>query len=253
MNRTRCGKRAVAQSAVTLAIVLFSACTARAGELWTWTMEGAGQGTANVFDGGPVVTSMGHTTGPHDSLLMFAATDRTRVGSQGATYSTGGESDVRINGDALTVVVKFDTTYIGGFTSQDDHTGGEGEGSLWSVIELVLPADDLTWGVQLQITDTPFFSGSSYVKFENVTQGNTLLELDSPFLNTRTLFGSTGDVVRISSQISGQGFFPATVLIGALRSYEGFLTTWFVVPEPSTLALLAAGVALITNRRRWLL
>ncbi|NOT02592.1 MAG: PEP-CTERM sorting domain-containing protein [Phycisphaerales bacterium] len=222
-----------------------------ASELWTWSLEGEGHGTARVFDGGPVVTASSVAT-PLSPAVFFAATDFTRVGARGATYSTGGESDVRINGDALTVVVKFDTTYIGGFTSQDDHTGGEGGGSLWSVIELVMPADELIWLTRLIIHDTAFFSGDTFIKFENVTQGTTLLELTSPtvFTETRTLIGNTGDVIRISSQINGEGFFPATVTVGTFHSYDASLDAVFIVPEPATLLSLILGLSLISRRRR---
>ncbi|NOT01720.1 MAG: PEP-CTERM sorting domain-containing protein [Phycisphaerales bacterium] len=221
-----------------------------ASELWTWSMEGEGHGTARVFDGGPVVTASSVAT-PLSPAVFFAATDRTRVGSQAATYSTGGESDVRINGDALTVVVNFNTTYNGGFTSQDDHTGGEGGGSLWSVIELVMPQDELTWITSLIIHDTAWFSGDTFVKFENVTQGTTLLELDSPFYEWGTLVGETGDIIRITSEMSGQGFFPTTVTLAYL-AYEGSLNAVFIVPEPTTLVLLAFGISIVSRRRRWL-
>ncbi|NOT02590.1 MAG: PEP-CTERM sorting domain-containing protein [Phycisphaerales bacterium] len=249
VNNRRCS--AIVTTGVTLWAALWVAPAALGGEIRTWTHEGAGQGTARVFDGGPVVTSMGYTTGSNDALFTFAATDFTRVGARGATYSTGGESDVRINGDAMTVVVNFNTTYNGGISSQDDHTGGEGQGSLWSVVELVMPQDELTWITSLIIHDTGWFSGDTFVKFENVTKGTTLLELDSPFYEWGTLVGETGDVIRITSEMSGQGFFPTTVTLAYL-AYEGSLNAVFIVPEPTTLVLLAFGISIVFRRRRWL-
>lgn len=228
---------------------------ARGGELWTWTHEGAGLGTANVFDGGPVDTSMGMASGPHDANFSFAAVDRTRTGSQGATYSTAGRStideyfDAALGGESLIVDVRFSTGYNGGSTSQGDHTGGEGGGSIWSIVEFVMPRDEVNWFVDLRVLQTAGFTGSSYVKFENVSRNTTLLEIASTFSDSRTLTGQAGDIIRITSQLDGQGFFPPQVTLG-FPTYSSRLYTFFSVPEPPALVLAMVGAFLVRRKSR---
>ncbi|NOT02588.1 MAG: PEP-CTERM sorting domain-containing protein [Phycisphaerales bacterium] len=242
-------------------LVLASVCwvsafasTTLGGELWTWTHEGAGQGTANVFDGGPVVTasSMSSPTSPG---VGFAAVDRTRSGSQGATYRTAGSSrvdsyyDAALGGESLIVDVRFSTGYNGGSTSQGDHTGGEGGGSIWSVVEFMMPRAEIDWFVDVRIRQTSGFSGSTLVRFENVTQSSLLVEIASAFTDTRTLSGETGDLIRITTQIDGEGYFPPQVTLG-FPTYESRLYTFFTVPEPYTVGLVLLGLATLSRKRR---
>ena len=52
------------QSSLMIAAVMLAAPAARAGEIWQWTHEAAGEGRANVSEGGPVGLGSMRTTGP---------------------------------------------------------------------------------------------------------------------------------------------------------------------------------------------
>ena len=67
------------------------------------------------------------------------------------------------------------------------------------------------------------------------------------FVDT-VIVGEVGDIIRISSQMSGSGSAAAGVAI--TRQYEADLDMLFTIPEPATLALLALGTLVALRRRR---
>jgi len=178
---------------------------ARGGTIWQWTHEASGEGTANVFDGGAVEFGAGRTFPPDDASMAFGATDATRFGTLGGRHVTSGSSRITSNSEILAVRVDFSTDYSADSRRDADRPGGEGEGWINSVIEFVMPVDELAWGRDLRIRDTSFFSGSTRVVVENLTRSTTLIDLVDEELTLVTLSGQAGDVIRITTDMSGRG------------------------------------------------
>ncbi len=217
--------------------------------IWFSFHEASGSGWGNVFDGGPPVTATCATTGPDDDLMSFLAADRTQIGALGASARASGASRIiPIGDDAMQFVVEFDASYFPGLFQGGDNTGGAAAGEMHSVIEFVMPVDELVWAYGLRIDDTIDFSGSTRVVFENVTTGETLLDLSSklnPSIKT-TLVGDTGDVMRLTTVMSGSGETgPAPD-----REYDARFTTLFRVPEPSSILFLIPAVLFAMRRGR---
>ncbi len=217
--------------------------------IWQWTHDASGSGSANVFDGGPVLTSEAATTGPDDTSMSFLASDFTVGGSSGATARAGGSSRVFVDDEQnLHLDVRFDASYIPSFNPGGDNPGGTAEGELFSVIEFVMPTDELTWFYDLRIDDSEGFSGATRVIFENVTQGEAILDLQSEVFPTieTTLYANAGDVMRFTTQMSGSGETgPAPI-----RSYRPRFRSVFVIPEPGmNLPVLMAMFYLLRRKR----
>jgi hypothetical protein len=181
--------------------------------------------------------------------MSFIANDGTGTGSFNAFATAFGQSWIVELGDELRVLVDFDVTYSPSLFPGGDRPGGTAEGRLSSVIEFPLPADDVFWAYKLRIDDTVDFDGASLVVVENVSASRTLLELNSTmpgFVNT-TLSGQAGDLIRITSEMSGSG--SAAPGVSTSRRYDADLDMVFMIPEPGSLVLLLAGLAVVS--RRW--
>ncbi len=231
-----------------LALLALGAAGTRGQENWLTYHEASGEGWANVFDGGPPVTAFGHTSGPTDPTMSFTARDRTQPGSMGASARAVGDSSmVPLGEDVMMVWVQLRAEYIPSFFPGGDNPGGAAEGELFSIIEFVMPADEILWDYRLRIDDTLGFEGGTNVLFENVTQSQILLDLseDTPQVQT-TLSANTGDLMRITSIMSGSGETQG----GSVREYEAGLRMFFTVPEPCTLLLLVGAVAATRKTRR---
>jgi hypothetical protein len=229
--------------------------TARAGDFTFLRHEASGSGWSNLFDGGPVVTAEGSTYGPTDERMFFRADDDSVTpGSFGAVASASGRSMISsipvldgLDGPhGFGVTVKLITKYLPSLFPGGDNPGGAAEGELFSVIEFVMPADDIEWSYRLSIDDSADFDGSTSVILENVTQSETLLELTSEVVPTvfATLSGSEGDLIRLTSLMSGSG----SAQPGTLKGYKSSFYMSFTVPEPGTLSLLLFAGILITRR-----
>ncbi len=217
---------------------------------WFTYHEFTGQGWANVFDDGPVVSDAeSGSGGPEADRFFFSALDLTRPGSLGASASAFGSSWIgpwKDNG--IRLIVDFHAEYIPSLSPGGDNPGGAAEGALFSVIEFVMPVDELIWGYQLRIRDTIEFDGETRVLFENVTQNETVFDLTTevfPPIET-TLTGNSGDLMRFTSTMSGAGNSPG----GSIRQYDSFFSSTFILPEPETLLLMLVGVLAARARGR---
>jgi len=235
---------------IVVCTALTFAAVARGGTIWQWTHEASGEGTANVFDGGTPVFAAGGTLAPGDASMAFGATDATRFGTLGGRYITSGESRVSIidDDDAFEVFVDFNTEYLADSGPNADRPGGEGEGWLNSVIEFVMPVDELAWERDLRIRDASFISGTTRVVVENLTRSTTLIDLVDEEFSLVTLSGQAGDVIRITTDMSGNGRVPAG--ISGFYDYGPRLLMRFFIPEPATAVMLGLGAILMFRRRR---
>ncbi len=218
--------------------------------IWQWTHEASGSGTANVFDGGPLVFDSDSTFGTTDSRMSFIAVDQTFPGSMGADAMGAGRSHILPSPeDTFRFRVDLIAGYFPSVFPGGDNPGGLAEAELSSVIDFVMPADEVQWNYQLLIDQTGAFEGFTHVILENVSQSQTLLELTSEvFAVKTTLTADMGDLVRITSIMSGSGSKGP----GSSKEYEVDLEMIFVVPEPGALMLMAVGVLLTPGgvRRR---
>jgi len=236
-----------------LALIIGLALGARSlrGEtIWDWTHEASVTGSANVFDGGPVVFESATTEGPDDSDLLGGAGDYTRPGSQGASYATGGASIIVPSDVRLVLSVNFSSSYASSLFAGGDRSGGAGEGTLSSVIEFVMPTEELIWDWGYGSEQDIGFEGHATVTLENVTQNKTLLSIagEGRYGDITTLIGRPGDVIRLTSEMAGGGSVPANLV--AVRGYDASFTMRFTVPEPATLSLLILGVIPFTRPER---
>jgi hypothetical protein len=232
-------------------VVLASGAGGASAGLFTFSMHDAsGSGSANVYDGGPVRFDSDSTEGPDDRRVKFLAYDTTQSGSLGASAAAEGRSELFPNVMELAVEVELDVEYIPSFFPGGDRPGGEAEAILSSIIEFIMPADEIEMLYFLDIHDTIGFTGSTLAVVENVTQSQTLLTLseDGP-LGLMMLPGSAGDVIRISTDMSGSGSAPAGE--DSIRQYDTMLYMLFtIIPEPATLTLLMFGAVTVMGHRR---
>ena len=181
------------RTAGTVSIVLVSVVigrVARAGEITFSYHEAGGSGSANLFDGGPPISHAGSLPGGTLGGFLFSAVDATRPGSLGAFANASGRSEIGLFEDRMGVRVSLDTSYRPSLFGGGDNPGGMAEGSLSSVIEFVMPADELSWAYALSIDDTILFDGSTSVLFENVTTSQTLLALTSDTAGVQTVLSA---------------------------------------------------------------
>ena len=231
----------------TVVVLMGLVAGAAAGEPFVLSFhEASGSGTANVFDGGPPVFDEGQTFGDTDDRMSFLAIDATQSGSDAALAIAAGQSRMTlpVQDDQLRLRVDLIAWYrpeVGG-----DNPGGMAEAELSSVIEFVMPVDELEWFYRLRIDEDFPFQGSTSVVFENVTQSEVLLELDAQIPGvTTTLVGHVGDVMRLTTFMSGSGSMGP----GSFKEYETRILMDFTVPEPGTVFLFLAGALTAAARR----
>ncbi len=235
-----------------IAAVSVNACaaTARGETIWQWTHEASGSGTANVFDGEAVDTGFDATIGLRDPLMQFSAFDSTRSDIRDparADYITSGSSRLFAIDDRLSVRVIVVTGYFSGFRIDGDHPGGEGGGTLSSVIEFVMPVDEIQMRLSANIALTTGFTGSIRLLAENLTRLETVVDLTSPGEIRGTLPGRAGDVIRVSSEIDGSGGVPAGGSGHGL--YEGEVLLNFTIPEPGSIWLVGGSLMVLSRRK----
>ena len=231
---------------VALGAVCCVGAQARAGTIWQWTHEAEGEGWANVFDGGPPVFDEASVYGPDAPSMTFAAYDDTRLGTLGASFGSSGRVSVTPLADSFSFSVHLATDYIVEPRPDADRPGGQGEAWVRSVVEFVMPVDELGWLANVDIRDTSFFEGSMLSVVENVTTSMVLAEItDEPGFFT-TLRGQAGDVIRVTTEIAGGGAVPEETF--GYWMYWARLSMSFRIPEPATSALLALGALLLSGR-----
>jgi len=233
-----------------LTVSSLGADAAGAGDFTFSLHEASGNGWANLFDGGPPISAQGFTFSPTDPSMSFLALDLTMPGSLGASAEAIGGSFIGQLSpeDGIHVQVKLTTLYLPSLFPGGDNPGGAAEGELFSVIEFIMPAEEIYWVHQLLIDeDAPFFEGSTNVLFENVTQSQTLLTLSEEVLFEKGfLSGNAGDLMRITTEMSGSGSMGP----GSPKEYESTLNMYFIVPEPATgLCFLCAALAWLMPKR----
>ncbi len=134
------------------AVIIATMVHATAGEPLTFLRHNAvGWGTAQVFDGGPTVSDSGGTEDSDDSSMSFLAVDFTPGGSFGAAASAGGRSRITNFEQSMTIVVDLSVGYSPSVFPGGDNPGGMAEGGIDSVIEFVMPVDELEWDYGLTI------------------------------------------------------------------------------------------------------
>ncbi len=234
---------------MTLLVMALGVGGAKAGEFTFSWHEFSGSGCANVFDGGPPVCDSESLSGPDYAAMGFSAVDMTEPGTLGASARAYGESRIGpYDEDGMRIMVELDTEYAPSFFPGGDNPGGAAEGELLSIIEFVMPVDELLWSYGFDIDDTISFEGATTIVFENVTQSEILLALsdeDTGAFFDGILSGNTGDLMRITSQMSGGG----STGPGSVREYEAVLGMIFTIPEPATLCLLGLMVLAAPRRR----
>jgi hypothetical protein len=125
--------------------------------------------------------------------------------------------------------------------------GGEGNGSVTSVVEVVVPMDEIEWGVSVDIDQEAEFSGTTHVVLENVTESITISAVSGSGESRMTLRGMDGDLLRLTFQAEGRGNAPAG--IPAIRNYTVEVSSAFIVPEPVGVTLVAIGAIVVLRRR----
>ncbi len=236
---------------MTLLVVGLGGGVVEAEGIWNWTHDASGEGWANVFDGGPPDYEADSTSGPDDWSMGFSALDFTQPGSQGADFYASGGSTILTSDKELITLVDLVVFYSTSLFPGGDLTGGEGEARLSSTIEFIMPADEIEWFNRLGINVYSEFEGSTLVVVENVTQGETILTQseDNAPGTTTMLPGSAGDLIRITTVMSGSGFFPPG--IQGIGMYNADLRMFFtIVPEPGTGLLLAFAALVGASKKR---
>jgi len=219
---------------------------ARAGTIWQWTHDAQGKGTARVYDGGPAVTATGRTTFLDDDLMQFLARDDTRPGTVGGSFGVSGSSWIIPHEDRFRLRARFAAYYFADSRPSSDRPGGEGEGWLTSVVEFVTPVEELVWIADLDVRRTTGFSGTLDILVENVTKSQTIGHITGDAVFGQNLLLDAGDVVRITTESSGQGTIPPDIAF--IGEYSASLLMDFIIPEPATVWLL--GIAVLACRAR---
>ncbi len=182
---------------------------APAGIDWQWTHEASGWGEARVFDNGPLVTDSDTTTGPNDDRMRFSAFDSVGSGANSASYLSGGESRVTINDEGLFFSVDFVSNYGAVGPPGGPRPGGRGQGKLSSTFEFVMPSEaPLLMNLFMFIVVDPGYDGETLVTIHNVTQSRRLFTLNSFNNLFEILDQPTGDLIRVTAEISGGASLP---------------------------------------------
>jgi len=231
---------------LTTFIVLVTVGTTRAEQFVITEHTVTGQGTANVFDGGPPATG---SFAPLFGGFSMSVQDFTRSGTRGASAIASGGSFLSEFDNTLHVTVDLDVAYLPSFTPGGDFTGGTAEGEMQSVVEFQMPISELTWFYTVNTSVSTGFSGATSVVVENLTSGDSLLSLSGATPETwTTLVGDVNDVIRITTIMSGSGTAPAPGRF--VRQYTTRLAMNFVLPEPGSAILLTLGALPLLRRRR---
>lgn len=233
-----------------LFLVAVAAVPVQAGVIWQWTHEASFGGTANVFDGGPPVTRSFQTDGPDDPNLLGSARDFTiQPGVLGALASASGSSFILEEYGTLRIMTDLSVGYTPSGFPGGDNPGGEAEGHLTSVVDVVMPVDDVMLRISSMINEVhpDLFSGDARMIVENLTQGSIVFDLsEQEVTGFFDLANEAGDVIRVSTVMSGQGSMGP----GTGRRYRADLDAVFSVPEPSSVLLLSLGILVFSGRRR---
>ncbi len=113
-----------------------------------------------------------------------------------------------------------------------------------------MPVDELEWMGVLSIHEpSPGFTGSTSIVVENVSQSLTLAELTGDSGFETTLSGQTGDLIRITTDMSGGGSAPADVWL--VRGYNPRMGMHFTIPEPGAGLLLVSALPVLRRRKRF--
>lgn len=212
--------------------------------------EFCGSGSANVFDGGDVVSSESCNFGgpPNTNGGGYSVFDLTQAGSLGAIALASGET--RINpymiGDTEGIRIRIDINaeYAPSTLPGGDNPGGSAESGFSSVMEFEMPFDELPWSYDLDIDEDFPFHGSTHIVMENITKGSLLLELSTEIPEFEgTLIGESGDLIRISSVLEGEGMMGP----GSRREYEADFDMILLIPEPATVTLLMIGSVILVH------
>ncbi len=230
------------------AVMIATMAQVAAGEPLTFLRHNAvGWGTAQVFDGGPTASDSEGTVDPNDSSISFVALDATMSGSFGAGASAAGRSIIGSLEQSMGIFVNLSVGYSPSNFPGGDNPGGMAEGGIDSVIEFVMPVDELEWIYALRVEPEAPFQGFAQAVFQNLTTGEVLFDLTEPTaVLDATLRASTGDVMRLTTNLSGFGSMGP----GSGRGYRAEARMILTIPEPSSLLLLAAGAATALRRNR---
>ena len=143
--------------------------------------------------------------------------------------------------------LRFSTGYTATSYLGSDRPGGEGDGWIRSVVEVVMPTDEVEWSVALLIEQTSGFSGSTRIRLENVTDGITLFETNERVDSSFLLSDVRGDLMRVTFESEGRGSAPEG--LPTMGFYRVIASSVFIIPEPTTVVLLAISIPVVCCRR----
>lgn len=232
---------------------------ASAQELDFHSHRAVGSGAVRVLDGGPLESASDNTrlggdpnNLAYDPLITFNRTDATQTGPLGAFATVFGESRVTDLPGGFRIDVTARTGYTPSAMPGGDDPGAMAVVGLSSIVELVVtPQTPITWTYFLDVDDALGFDNATEVArvtVRNITAQRTLLDLRGPSETVEAVLDAApGDFIRISTLMNTTGYVEPG---DGGRSYESHMQMAFVNPEPSTLAMLAAGLWAVGRRRR---
>ncbi len=186
-----------------------TASAGSAGIDWQWSHQASGWGEARVFDNGPVVTDSDATTGPNDDFMQFVPVDRVGSGVNSASYRSTGSSRVTVGEQGLGLSLRFLSSYSATGPPGGPRPGGRGEGKLSSTFEFVMPAEAPLINLFMFIVEDSGYEGDTLVTIDNVTQFERLYTLSAFTRISEILSQPQGDLIRVTTEISGGGGVPA--------------------------------------------